>query len=627
MTPKKTFTALSFPANEFLRQLADVSPGGGPLAYTYAASVVLPHTGWAPEEFLERFTLDINQLHNQRILERARQSFNAGKYTPFFFSLTAENGNRVHFQAVPRPGIDSEGKACVTMALTAQPPASKMPLGTKTELFIFLEVLPAYVLLIDRDYTVRFSNRVARQIFGECDGKKCYAMLHGRDRPCISCPPFGLLTDKATKVHEWVSSATSTAFRSHSYPFADRDGNTLVLQIGINITAGVRAQHALDLSEQRYRSIAENLTLGLGLVDTSKALITLNTKMESWFGGQAAKGVVMDSLLQYKCCDSSGNCLFSTVLEEKQNQEKEFPLMLPSGEERFFRLVACPILARNRQVRAIVVMLEDITDRRTLAARMQQMQRLEALGSLAGGIAHEINQPLSALHLYASGMQMLVEQGSAKPEQILERLSLILSQADRIRQIISHMRALVMQEDTPPSQAVRFADAVTDALGLVGTQLTVHDIQVSQDLPDNLPPVRANDVQLVQIIINLLVNAMHALDTLPPKPGLEKTIHVSAEQKSEDTLTLHVIDNGPGVAGLHSRVFDPFFTTKDPYKGMGLGLSIVHAFVANWGGSVEAGDNPHGSGAVFSVTLPVAQPGDDLRSGTAVTAESSDPEA
>lgn len=607
MIPKKT--APSFPTQEFLRQLADVSPGGGPLAYTYAASVVLPETGWAPEEFLERFTRDINQLHNQRILERARQSFEAGEFTPFSFSLTAKDGNRVHFQAVPRPGIGPGGDAGVTMALAAQPATPKTPLDTKSELFTFLEVLPAYVLLIDRDYTVRFNNRVARQIFGECEGKKCYAMLHGRDRPCISCPPFGLLTDKATKVHEWVSSGTSTAFRSHSYPFADRDGSTLILQVGINITAGVRARHALDLSEQRYRSIAENLTLGLGLVDTNKSLITLNAKMESWFGGPAAKGVMIDSLLQYKCCDPDGNCLFSDVLHDKKNQEKEFPLMLPSGEERFFRLIACPILARNRQVRAIVIMLEDITDRRTLAARMQQMQRLEALGSLAGGIAHEINQPLSALHLYASGMQMLVEQGAARPEQVLERLSLILSQADRIRQIISHMRALVMQEETPPSDAVRFADAVNDALSLVGTQLADHDIRISQSFPDYLPPVHANAVQLEQVVINLLVNAMHALDTLPAEPGLEKTIHVTAEQKSEETLTLHVMDNGPGVSGLHSRVFDPFFTTKDPHRGMGLGLSIVHAFVTNWGGSIEAGDNPHGPGAVFSVTLPVARDG------------------
>lgn len=618
MTSTPPATAADLLVDEFLGQIADLSPDGAPAAYAYAASVILPETGWPGEAFLERLTRDVAQVHNQRALEHAREARAAGDFSPFAFSLTAENGDRVHFQAIARPAPAPGNAAAVTLALAVQRSGTKTPLDTKSELFSFLEILPTYALLIDRDYTIRFSNGVARQFFGQCEGKKCYALLHGRNRPCISCPPFGLLTDKVTKVHEWLNAKTNTAFRSHSYPFADRDGGMMVLQIGINITAGVRARHALDLSEQRYRSIAENLTLGLALVDAKKSLITLNPKMEEWFGAQAAKGILIDDLLQHKCCcDDGSDCLFSAVLAEKENREKEFPLTLPSGEERYFRLMACPILTRARQVRAIVIMLEDITDRRSLATRMQQVQRLEALGSLAAGIAHEINQPLSALHLYASGMQMLMEQGSATREQVLDRLSLILSQADRIRQIISHMRALVMQEESPPCSAVRYADAVNDALGLVGTQLLDHEIKISLVIPDNLPRVHANEVQLEQVVINLLVNAMHALDTLPPETEREKRIHMTAEQRTEETLTLCVADNGPGVGPLPSRVFDPFYTTKDPHKGMGLGLSIVHAFVTGWNGSIEAGNNPEGHGAVFSVTLPIAGPDEKIPPGTA----------
>jgi len=380
-----------------------------------------------------------------------------------------------------------------------------------------------------------------------------------------------------------------------------------VLQVGINITAGVRARHALDLSEQRYRSIAENLTIGLALVNPDGALITLNPKMQEWFGEKAAKGVSIEDILQNKCCGSpekEERCILHVVLQEKRTAERDFRL-LHTGAERSFRLVACPILTRTRQIRAIVIMLEDITDRQNLASRLQQVQRLEALGSLAGGIAHEINQPLSALHLYASGMQMLIEQGAVTPEQILERLALILNQADKIRQIISHMRALVMQEENPPLANVCVANAVNDALGLVGAQLFDHGIRVLLNMPEDLPRVTANAVQLEQVVINLLVNAMHALDSLPQEPEGGKQIHISVSTTKAQMLLLQMKDNGPGIAGIHSKVFDPFFTTKDAHTGMGLGLSIVHAFVASWGGSVEAGDNHEGPGALFSILLPL----------------------
>ena len=592
---------------EFLRQIADFPQSGERLAFSYAASVILPETCWEPQEFLTRMVKELSLVHNQRILSRAKSAQISGTYSVFTFSLMDKTGVQRQFTATPRPGRNGVGEPVVLTALVAQPANPTSPFMAKEGLFSFLEVFPAYVLMIDREYSVRFHNNAARQLFGPVGNKKCYQLLHDRSEPCISCPPFGLFTDKAIKIHEWASPRVNTAFRTHSYPFEAEDGTVRVLQVGINITAGVRARHALDLSEQRYRSIAENLTIGLALVDADGALVTLNPKMEEWFGGKAVKGVSIEDLLQNKCCGSHEKgdvCTLKIALQERRTAERDFRLAIQPGMERSFRLVACPILTRTKQVRAIVVMLEDITDRQSLASRLQQVQRLEALGSLAGGIAHEINQPLSALHLYASGMQMLIEQGAVSPEQMLERLALILSQADKIRQIISHMRALVMQEENPPVSGVSVADAVKDALSLVGAQLYDHSIKVLVDIPDDLPEVSANAVQLEQVVINLLVNAMHALDSLPKEPEEGKQISVFVADIKPGTLILRVADNGPGVEGLHSKIFDPFFTTKDSHSGMGLGLSIVHAFVSSWGGSVEAGDNPKGRGAVFSVILP-----------------------
>lgn len=598
----------------FLRQIADDPLAADGLSFAHAASVILPVTGWTEETFTDLLGRELSLPRNELILRQAARKQAAGRPQPYSFSLAAHGGERAYFLASPRPITAPDGLKTVVVALAPHPaPAPVFPTGGSDEAVLnLLNAFPVYVLLIGQDHTIKFSNRVARQFFGNVDGRFCHEALHGLNVPCRNCAPFALFSDNAIKVHEWVYAQKNIAFRAHSYPFGTADGSRYVLQVGINITAGIRARHALDLSEQRYRSIAENLTMGLALVDPALTVITVNPKMEEWFGSGIGKGTSIEQVLGNACCgdaeDAAGSgdgCVFRAVLNKKENREREFRLVTHSGEDRFFRLVACPILSRSRQVRALVIMLEDITDRLTMAERLQQIQRLKSLGSLAAGIAHEINQPLSALHLYASGMQMLLEQGAqTSPERIMERLSLILAQADKIRQIISHMRALVLQEGHSSLAPVDVPKAVTDALSLVGVQLHEHGIKVALDLPEGFPSALASAVQLEQVVINLLVNAMHALDTLD-RP--DKSIQVGLGQEDECTLLLRVSDNGPGVGALHSRIFDPFFTTKSQADGMGLGLSIVHAFVSSWGGGVKAENNAEG-GATFTVSIPVARP-------------------
>ncbi len=621
--------ALSLPplVAAFLAQIADqpgtmagTTPGtmeSG--AFSYAAAAVIPHTGWPADEFLPRLARNLAVPHNLAALEQARQRQDAGNFTPFIIKLaceTAAAGADADFLVAPRPGKDREGAPCVIASIAPAPAAlgmAKTPdlRAERTRMLGLLDVLPAYVMMIDQDHTVRFENRLSRQMFGQTEGRPCYQLLHGRSSPCLHCPPFAVFTANAIQVHEWASAKTNTAFRVHSYPFDDLDGRKVVLKIGINITAGVRAQHALDLSEQRYRSIADNLTLGIALLDPQLHAVTVNPRLVEWFGDAAMRGRPICDILHRQCCGESArtgsdnaNCIFHRALLTKKNQEKEFSLLTAGAETRHFRLVACPILTRKKDVRALVMMLEDITDRHNLASRMQHIRRLEAMGTLAGGIAHEINQPLSALHLYASGLQMLLEQGDdVPPARVMERLSLILSQAEKIQHIISHMRALVMQEDISPPGAVSLREAVDGAMALVGTQLMVHNITVNVGIPHELPLVHANPVQLEQVLINLLINAMHALDTVE-RP--EKTIDICMGVCEEETVRIRVVDNGPGVKGMEDRIFDPFYTTKEAHKGMGLGLSIVHAFVNAWGGDIRVRGNGSKPGASFTISLRTA---------------------
>lgn len=603
------FSSLVPDVAAFLRHMSDPSSTENALSFAYAAKVILPATAWPEEDLISFLVSDLNRPHNLRTLAQAQARLGREIYAPFSFSLTAASGDPVSFLALPRPGVDEKGAARIYISLAAQGPRAKRfssKLDNNSPFLRLLDVLPTYVIIIDKDYSVLFSNRVARQLFGLVEGKTCHLLSKNINTPCQNCPPFRVFSTSSLVVHDWHHVRSDSTFRAYSYPFETTDGSRHILQIGINITEGVRAQNALDLSEQRYRSIADNLAMGLALVDPAFYTITLNPKMEEWFGPGAAKGARLDRFFAEYGNEAGTEAarLLTAAVTEKKNQEGEFSLSLPTGEGRHFRLVACPILTRMSVLRAIVVMLEDVTDNRNLALRMQQMQRLEALGSLAAGIAHEINQPLSALRLYASGLLMMLETGvETPPDRIMERLALILSQADKIRQIVNHMRALVLQEKNPPVTAVSLAKAAEGALGLVGAQLRDHNIRVAGNIPATVPPVAANDVMLEQVIINLLVNAMHALDTVE---GREKHIRITAETAGDSSVALSIRDNGPGVGALQSRIFDPFFTTKEPDKGMGLGLSIVHAFVSGWGGSVSVASNPDGPGTTFTVLLPSA---------------------
>lgn len=291
------------------------------------------------------------------------------------------------------------------------------------------------------------------------------------------------------------------------------------------------------------------------------------------------------------------------------------------------RLVTCPVMpgksrSKKPQVRAIIMMLEDITNRLRVNQQLQRARKLEAMNTLAGGIAHEINQPLSALHLYAGGLQMLLEkQRELPPETTRERLHLIMKEADKIRSIITHMRSLVMREKPAPLGAVSLEAGVRNVMAVMGHQFVARGVKALLDVPPGLPPVRANDVQLEQVLVNLLANALHAIDGDQAKGGRERRIVLIRARPAPETggVRLEVADSGPGLGKGSEQIFDPFFTTKERHEGMGLGLSIVHGLVSLWGGEISAvARHSELGGAAFYIDLKLAD-GSEALMGNAET--------
>lgn len=593
---------LSSAVGALLGQLAD-TPGcpGSPLGFV--SGILQPLTGWPTAEFLTRLLADLTAPANLPTIERAMLRQPGGDFTPFIVTLRGRSGP-VHVQVAARPVGDTGVIAAVVTALPGTLQTGDLR-GERSRLLNLLDRLPGYVVLLGPDHVIRYENRAFRQLFGPGVGKACHEVLRHSPVPCQHCPPCEVFETHTLCISDWAR-PDGSAFRVYAYPFEDVDGTRLVLKLGIDITAGVKALEALSRSEERYRSITDNLAQGVAVLDPALRIEAVNPRMSSWFGADVC-GEPLCRLLHDYCGDGNTHCAGCPAIDVFRDgapHQRSILLRLPGQhEQRNFRLQACPIRTPGQASDAAVIMLEDETDRLRVERQLAQARRLEALGTLATGVAHEINQPLSALRLYASGLEMLVEKRPVMDrEMLLERLGRILREADRIHSIIEHMRGLVTHGDIR-CRPTSVARACHETLGLVGVQLRSHGIDACIDLHPDLPDVLAVPVQLEQALINLLINAMHALDTSPRQ---DKYIRLSGVSQG-DVVKLTVEDNGPGLGDLGDRVFDPFFTTKDAHAGMGLGLALVHGFVEAWGGSVAAATVPYpGHGALFTITLLAA---------------------
>ncbi|MDP2307052.1 MAG: ATP-binding protein [Pseudomonadota bacterium] len=258
--------------------------------------------------------------------------------------------------------------------------------------------------------------------------------------------------------------------------------------------------------------------------------------------------------------------------------------------EALERLRQRVLLEQERQRQLNVDLEARVRERSTaLAAAQRELsdaERLASVGRLAGGVAHEINNPAGVILGRASFLRTVLEESGGDAEQIAD-LKVMERQAERIRQITGSLLRFA-RSSTGERHAIDLADVARDAIALARLEARARNI----DLLDTLAaaPVHADPQALEQVVYNLLRNAVHAART---------TVWV---RTGADGLVIE--DDGAGIAPEHlPRVFEPFFTTKARGEGTGLGLAVVHGIVGEHGGTIVA-DNGVGGGARFSVTLP-----------------------
>jgi signal transduction histidine kinase len=296
-----------------------------------------------------------------------------------------------------------------------------------------------------------------------------------------------------------------------------------------------------------------------------------------------------------------------SAAERLRGRDGALPILDPPGERPIpslgraalaFERAAAALEEERARLAAKVEELSranrELADAREASLRSE---RLAVVGRLASGVAHEVGNPLGAVAGYADLALARLRAGA--PGEAADLVGRIGDEAARIDRIVRDL--LDFARPAPLALApVAVADVVELAARLARMQPRFKGVVVERELPPDLPPIRADEGRLAQVLLNLLLNAGDAM-------AGAGAVRIAARADGEE-VELAVADGGPGIPeGDLPRVFDPFFTTKPPGSGTGLGLSVSHGIVESLGGTIAAANAP-GGGAVFRVRLPVARP-------------------
>ena len=354
------------------------------------------------------------------------------------------------------------------------------------------------------------------------------------------------------------------------------------------------ATRALRESEETFRALAEASFEGIFLQRDGRILLA-NRAVEQMHGLPRG-GLVGVHILDCVAPEARDDIKRRVVARSEEPYET---IGLRADGTRFFAEVQArtgPVDFRGQPSRVVAV--RDVTARKQLEAKLIFADRMASLGTLAAGVAHEINNPLSAVMLSLQlARKELARDQDARLARTVELLANAAESAERVQRIVKELRALARPEDEPLAQ-IDLAEVIAYAQSIASYQIR-HRARVDVRIAP-LPPLYGGRARLEQVILNLLVNAAQAI----PDDGAEHLIGIDVREHGPDRFAIEVHDTGVGIPPeLRARIFDPFVTTKPVGEGTGLGLSICHTIVTSLGGTIDV-ESEIGKGTTFRVVLP-----------------------
>jgi len=369
-----------------------------------------------------------------------------------------------------------------------------------------------------------------------------------------------------------------------------------------------KAQLELERSEERYRNLTEKAKEGILVVQDAKmmfmnpmALDILEAEKKRKMGFPIFNMIYPEDVPKVKARWQK------RISGEPVPSDLTFRIKTDKGNIRWIRTSSVLIEWEGRA--ATLHFADDITqklqndkERKRLRGQLQQQQKLESIGTLASGIAHEINNPLMGIINYAQLIHDDVEEPKLKTYS-----EAIIKEGDRVSSIVRNLLAFSRQDKETHSPS-SIEDVINNSMSLIGAVLRKDQIKVELDIQKDLPNIKCRNPHLQQVIINLLTNARSALNKRYPDHDPDKVVLISARRRKlrgKDHIQVIVEDHGIGIPeDIQDRIFDPFFTTKTKEEGTGLGLSVSYDIVKDHRGRLTV-ESKAGRYTRFIMDLPV----------------------
>jgi PAS domain S-box-containing protein len=380
--------------------------------------------------------------------------------------------------------------------------------------------------------------------------------------------------------------------------FAMRDSAGNVLQHrGLMLDVSGLHQSQTELQKERdFSSKILSHTQSLILVTDTEGVISYANRRWSGLGFQQSQ--ILGHPLPDLCAVPRRAAIrdaLAAVARGQQIDNFDLPLVRGDGASSQFSVNLSPISGEDGRVSSIVVVMTDVTDSAMLRAKLVHAEKMAAVGQLVSGVAHEVNNPLTAI----LGFTDLLMENPELPDSARRDLRVILQEAQRTKQIVQNLLSFARQMP-PQRRPVQLNNILQRTVHLRSYDFISHGIQVVELLDESLPEVVGDSHQLQQVFLNILNNAYDAVR----ETGRAARIEIKSATTT-GFVEISFRDNGMGIAD-PERIFDPFFTTKDVGKGTGLGLSICYGIVREHGGEIVCQNNVDSEGATFTVRLPIA---------------------
>jgi PAS domain S-box-containing protein len=561
-----------------------------------------------------------DRIFVRQILDSAVQEV---KNFDFEHRLMMSDGSVKYVRVVGRPSAKGESDALEFVGavtdITNRKRAEEALRRSERELRHVIETIPTMAWTALPDGTNEFANQSWLDYTGislkDTSGTGWKAVFH----PADIAAHVDKWRESVGKGSVFENEARIRRIRDGEYrwflirgiPLRDDSGNILKWYgISTDIDDHKRAEEALRKSEERWRSVFENSAIGVVLADMNGRFLVANHAYQTMVGYTDEELRALSFLdVTHEDHHEANWALINELVEgrrrqfqiEKKYRRKDGSLIWVSNNVSL-------VPGTERLPRFFMVLSEDITDRkraeeererlRQLEAELAHMNRVSTMGELAASLAHEIKQPLSGVVVNANACLRWLADDSPNLVEARENARRIARDGKRAGDITSRIQALA--EKTATAMApLDINEAIQEVIMLAQPEVARNNVTLQAKFADGLSPVLGDRVQLQQVVLNLVMNAVEAMSTVGDRP---RELAIRTQNDEADLVRITVKDSGTGLdPQAMERIFDAFYTTKS--GGMGMGLSICRSIVRNHGGRLWAVAND-GPGTTFQFTVP-----------------------